>query len=113
MAKEIIILELNPNVPAGVVSVHYLLWLNSPSPLPNVNFVSQFANASAAEKTALQNGTVVEESYMQAFPSSLTTTQIKVFLNAHYTSRQAYWTSIPGPGTAFGVFFDSVSGWSA
>jgi len=112
MAKEVIILEVNTNTP-NQMAVHYLLWLTSTKPVPRPNFNSQWTGASAGETSALQAGTVVEESYSVTFPQSFGTGNIKTFVQDHYNDRQAYFTSQTQPGQYYGVYYDSSTGWSA
>jgi hypothetical protein len=73
---------------------------------------SVWTGASAAENTAIQNGTVLEEVQTFAFPVGATTATIKDVLNKAWTQRNTAIGGV-GPNLYNGIFFDSVSGWSA
>lgn len=113
MAKQIIVLEINSVSQPGIVNVHYLLWLTTGSAIVNNSRTSAYTLASGPEIAAIQAGTVIEETYNVSFPSTMTNTEMKVYLNRHFTARQTYWSGVPGPASFFNVFFDSSTGWSA
>lgn len=73
---------------------------------------SVWTGASTAENTAIQAGTVLEEIESFQFPVGAAAATIKDVLNKHWTTRNAQLNGI-GPSQYFGVFFDSVAGWSA
>lgn len=113
MAKQIIILDIGSNPSQSLVSVHYLLWLTTANPVAKAGAVSQWLGASVAENAAIAAGTTIEESYTILLPIGLTKAQAEALLNLHYTARQNEFGSQPQPGVLFGIFFDSVTGWSA
>lgn len=111
MAKEIIVLEVKSTTP-DVLQIRYLLWLTTPKPIPT-SAGSQWSGANASEISAIQAGTTIEEQFVQNFPQSFGTANIKAFLNAHWNDRQNYLNSIIQPGQYYGVFYDSSTLWSA
>lgn len=117
MARQIIVLETNPS-DGGYISLNYVFWFAVPvgHEVTKPQFVSQAkgsAAPNAAELTALQNGTVLEFYRSQSFSNTFTAAQIKAELQAEFASQQAYINSLPNINQYYGVFFDSVNGWSA
>lgn len=113
MAKQIIILQSSPSASAGLMALHYLLWLSVAVPLPNPNAVSQYSGISAEDNLSLQKGTLVEESYNIQLPINLSDGQIKDITSAHWVARQTYLNTMKGPGNLYNVSYDTNSGWSA
>ncbi len=113
MSKQVIILEIGARPQLSLVSVHYLLWLTTANPIAQPGLTSQWVGASATENAALAAGTTVEESYTIQLPFGLTKAQAEALLNLHFTARQNEFGAQPQPGALFGIFFDSVTGWSA
>ena len=72
---------------------------------------SVWSGASAAENTAIQNGSILEEVNTQCFPVGQDSTTIKALLLKFWTVRNGEIGGI-GPAQFQGVFFDSVTGWS-
>jgi hypothetical protein len=72
---------------------------------------SIWTGASAAENTAIQNGSVLEEISTQCFAVGQDVTTIKAALVQSWTVRQSQINGI-GPAQFQGVFFDSSTGWS-
>jgi hypothetical protein len=60
----------------------------------------------------LQAGRVIEEFHSDSFPNTFTATQIKASLVAQYTSRKAYFASLPARGAFYGLTYDGTA-WSA
>lgn len=114
MAKEVVVLRTFLG-PGGDRNVNFLLWLSVPagSEIPIPGGTSDWAGASAAENTAIANGQILEEVYSTQYPQTMTVAQIKADLVSRYNARQAQVTARPNPNQFYGVFFDSVSGWSA
>ena len=73
---------------------------------------SSWSGASAAENQAIQNGTVLEESASFSFPVGSAVTTIKDYLLNAWTQRNKALGGV-GPAEYFGVYDDSVTGWSA
>jgi hypothetical protein len=73
---------------------------------------SRWTGASTAENTAIQNGSVLEEVNQRCFPVAQDVTTIKATLQRFWAVRNGQIGGI-GPAQFQGVFFDSVSGWSA
>lgn len=114
MAKQIIVLETNP-ADGGFNNLKVVFWFAIPSnrrvPIPSK--VSVWEGASIAETTALQDGSVLEEIHNIKVPASYTGTEQKAVLNKAFTDRAAYLAAQPFKLQFAGVFFDSVTGWSA
>jgi hypothetical protein len=75
------------------------------------NLGSTWTGASAAENTAIQNGSVLEEVSTTCFPVGQDVASIKAVLLKYWGVRNGEISGI-GPAQFQGVFFDSVSGWS-
>lgn len=110
MAKEIIVLTQNSNGTTQNVQVAFWFAITT-GPRPQTGG-SQWTGATTAENTAIQNGTVFEEVETFSFPVSTPVTAIKTIIQQYWTDRNA---QIGGNGFNlwYGVFFDSVTGWSA
>jgi hypothetical protein len=115
MAKQIIVLETNP-ADGGRNSIKYVAWfavpVNKQVPQPAVAN-SQWSGASQAEIDAIRSGAVLEEVRTISVPASYSTTELKAVLQKDYTDRLNYLANQPFKLQYNGVFFDSVSGWSA
>lgn len=113
MAKQIIILTTNPR-DGGRIQIAAVYWfavpLNRRIPAPNAS--SQYASASGAEISALQDGSVLEEVRNMELPSSYTTGQIKTALEKDYADRAAYLAAQPFKLQYAGVSWDGAN-WSA
>lgn len=114
MAKQIIVLVTGKG-PGGDTLVNWLFWLAVAAgrelPLPGA--VSAWTGASVAENAAIAAGTVIEVAHAAQYPANFTKSQIEAKLSAQFTTEQAALTAAPNPMQFFGVFFDSVTGWSA
>jgi hypothetical protein len=110
--KRIIILEA---VPGSAQGYRYALWAAVPAArqpfYANPSKVSAWRNASGAENTALQNGSVVErvESFNNAVV--LTLAQVKSQLEARWTEYQDYVTAY-NPWDRYGSFWDDTPAWT-
>jgi hypothetical protein len=93
-------------------SVSAVFWFPIASGIKTQTAGSAWAGASAAENTAIQNGTVLEEQQSFNFPSGLATASMKDYLDNYWTRRNAQIAGV-GPGLYAGVFEDSITGWSA
>lgn len=109
-AKQIIVLGQSQN--GTTVTIQAAFWYPITSGLLPQTAGSRWTGASAAENTAIQNGSVLEEIQSFSFPVGTTSTTIKDVLNKAWTQRNTALGGI-GPNQFNGVFFDSVSGWSA
>jgi hypothetical protein len=112
MAKQVIVLTVSQQ-DAFTLVVNYLLWLTTTSPVPKPNFNSVWTGPSSAETAALQAGTTVEFQKTRNFPPTATKSQIEALLQADFTAAQTALTAAIPSGQFYGVFFDSVTGWSA
>lgn len=112
MAKRVIILGVslsNPFNTATAVFWYPVTQANTQRPQAGG---SVWAGASTAENTAIQNGTVIEESQSFQIPTGLTLAQAEAILLQYWTTRNAQINGF-GPNLFNGVFNDSVTGWSA
>lgn len=115
MAKQIVVLETNP-ADGGFINIRCCFWfpVTVGQELPRPDLVASAWKAAApGDLSALQAGTILEEVNSYRYPSSFTAANIKTELVAAYNARKAYLLSIPFQGQYYGVFFDSVAGWSA
>lgn len=108
MAKEVIILNTIAGV-GGMTSVQYVMWLVPPGAavVPNPNFISSYAGATASEISALQLGTTIEQVFTSEYPSSFTLAAIETDLLAKYNTAQAALTSGINPIQWYGTYYDS------
>lgn len=121
MAREIILLEVNP-ADGGQIRVNCVFWFAITNVLAQavksnvvsaVNAAQAGASApSGAELSALQSGAVLEEWKSFVFPNSYTSAQIKAELQSHYTARQSYIASLPAVEQWYGVSWDGAA-WTA
>src|SRR5712664_4038151 len=90
MAKQIIVLRVGKG-PGGDLDINYLFWLAIPvgQEILIPNAASAWTGASAAENTALANGTVIEEAYETQVPSGTTKATIQTGLVTRFNARQA------------------------
>lgn len=110
MAKQIIALSKTTNGAQDTFMIAF--WYAITSGAQTRTSGSQWSGASAAENTAIQNGTVMEEVTSFSFPVNAAAATIKDVLNKAWTTRNSEINGI-GPNQFFGVFFDSSTGWSA
>jgi hypothetical protein len=110
MAKQIISLGASANSLQVTYSV--VFWFPITSGARPQQNGSLWSGASPAETTAIQNGTVLEVSASFGFPINTPIANIKAFLQQEWTNRNTQQAGV-GPNSTFGVFFDSVNGWSA
>ena len=110
MSKQIIILGVTTT--PVLQSINCVFWYPITSGKVLVSGTSAWSGASAAENTAIQNGSVLEEINAFQFPVGYATAAIKTFLVQYWTNRNAAINGV-GPGLYNGVFDDSVTGWSA
>lgn len=110
MAKQIIV--LNNNSDGTFVTYQMAFWFSIASGVQTQASGSVWTGASAAENTAIQNGTVKEEVKSFVFPIGTPSATIKSFIQQAWTDRNS---QLNGIGTAqyYGVYLDSVTGWSA
>lgn len=113
-ATQIIVLGIH-DAGSNRVTYDYLCWLNSPNPLPNPNFVSQWkaigpsAGPTGGQITALTNGTVVEQAGNITVSSSTAIAAIQNTMISDCNTRQTYMNANPGPGTFYGQTWNGTS----
>jgi hypothetical protein len=114
MAKEIIVLDVSTG-PGGDLSVNVLAWFAVPvaNQAPKPGAASLWRGAAAADTANLQSGAVLEESYNFQFAQGTTKVAIQAYFVNAYNARAAVIAALPNPNQFYGVFFDSVTGWSA
>ncbi len=113
MAKQVIVLDTNAS-DGGFISIRVALWFPMTNPIVQSGTLdSVWPGRSQAEVDALRAGTVKEEVRIFQFPIATAGAVIKSALQADYTARAAFLAAQPPVGQFFGVFFDSVTGWSA
>jgi hypothetical protein len=112
MAKQVIVLGVNQTSLWTSVNAAFWFPITQSGTAKAALSGSVWAGASAAENTAIQTGTVVEEPQSFQFPTGLAVASIKDFLLTYWTRRNA---QIGGVGANLynGVFADSLAGWSA
>src|SRR6185437_3509073 len=108
-AKQIIVLGESQN--GTTVTIQAAFWYPITAGALAQTKGSVWTGASAAENTAIQNGSVLEEVQNFTFPVGATPTTIKDVLNKAWTQRNTALAGI-GPNQFNGIFFDSVTGWS-
>jgi hypothetical protein len=109
-AKQIVVLGQTQS--ATQITVNVVFWYPITAGALPRSAGSLWNGASAAENTAIQNGTVLEESQSFSFPVGTATTTIKDVLNKAWTQRNNALGGT-GPNQFNGIFFDSIAGWSA
>jgi hypothetical protein len=110
-AKEIIILQTNPFGANSTVTVRYLLWLTTVTPVPGTS-TSSWTGASLQENAALVNGTTVELSRSVTLSATVTKAQLEAAIQSDFTAQQAAFAAAPAPGAFYGVIYDGT-GWSS
>jgi hypothetical protein len=95
MANQIIVLGASLN--SVMLNVSVVLWYSITSGAKTVPGVSAWPNASAAENTAIQNGSILEESTSFQFPVGTPTATMEAYLLQYWTNRNA---QIAGVGPA-------------
>lgn len=110
MAKQIIVMITEQS---GIdLNVQVALWYPVTSGMKPGASASQWSGASAAENSAIQAGTVIEEIKWFWFPAGIDTTTIKNTVAKHYANKNGIQNGV-GPNIWFGVYDDSATGWSA
>jgi hypothetical protein len=108
-AKQIIVVQQSANGAQQCYTVAN--WYAITTGLQAQTKGSAWSGASAAENTAIQNGSVLEEVNTTCFPVGQDVGSIKLVLQKYWSVRNGEIGGI-GPAQFQGVFFDSVSGWS-
>lgn len=111
MAKEIISLGMQNDGLRMTVRVAFWFVITSGAQ-PNLNISSAWSGASASDNTAIQAGTILEVVDSFSFPNGTPVANIKAYLQQEWSNRNAQIGGV-GPNNTLGVFFDSVTGWSA
>jgi len=109
--KRVIALSTTPNGSSIIILAAF--WYNITTGItakPTAS--SQWSGATAADNTAIQNGTVIEEIEPFPFPLGVQGTTIKDVLLSRWNVRNGELNG-QGPNVYYGIFNDSVSGWSA
>ena len=105
---KIIILETKPG------KVNYAFWADVPAArqrfYADASKVSVWKDATAADNTALQNGSVLEEVFTDKVSGGVGPAQLRSFLEAKYTEFQDRISNF-NPWSRYGTVFDSV--WTA
>lgn len=109
-AKQIVVLGQTQT--ATQITVNVVFWYPITTGALAKTSGSVWVGASAAENTAIQAGTVLEEQQSFNFPVGATSVTIKDVLNKAWTQRNNALGGI-GPNQFNGIFFDSIAGWSA
>jgi hypothetical protein len=110
MAKQIIALNQSSN--GTEVSYGVAFWYSIASGLLPQTAGSVWTGASAPENAAIQAGSVKEEVQSFSFPVGTPIAAIKAVLQQAWAERNQQINGM-GPNAVYGVFFDSVTGWSA
>jgi hypothetical protein len=108
MPRQIIVLETNP-ADGGFITVNCIFWFAQATPVPQPNFVSQFKTPTAAEATALQDGTVAEEFHTFKYAKTQTRAQIEGALALAYADRKTYRDSQPNVNANYGRSWDGTA----
>ena len=108
--KEIIILETSRGQ-GGDTNLRFAFWFPIPAArqVPQPTAASAFRAADAGELAALQNGSVLEESYALQYPAATTIATIKADLISRYTARQNEIAARPNPNQFYGAFWDGAT----
>jgi hypothetical protein len=112
VAKEIIIAGVDEQSSPGTLTVSGWFWFPITSGIKTQTNGSAWSGASAAENTAIQNGTVQEVAFARSYPAGLPTANIKADLQQAWGNKNAQIGGV-GPAQFANVFFDSSTGWSA
>jgi|SRR6185437_326340 len=110
MAKQII--ALTKSTDGTTLSVTAAMWFPITAGAKPVTANSAWTGASAAENTAIQNGSVLEEVRTFSFSVGEAAATIKATMQQAWTARNGQLNGI-GPNVYNGIFFDSATGWSA
>jgi hypothetical protein len=95
MANQIIILGSSLN--SVMLNINLVFWYPITSGQAATSGVSAWPKASAAENTAIQNGSILEEVTSFSFPVGTPVANIEAFLLQYWTNRNAQIGGI-GPG---------------
>ena len=95
MANQIIVLgSQNSGV---MLNINLVFWYPITSGQKTVVGVSAWPNASVAENTAIQNGSILEEQQSFQFPIGLSAATIEAYLLQYWTNRNTQINGV-GPG---------------
>lgn len=106
-AVQVIVLNVN-DAGSNNVSYQYLCWLTISNPVANPNFVSEWkasgssAGPNSSQISALQAGTIKEESYSLTVSSTTPVSTVESDIISFCSTRQSYLNGIPGPGIYYG-----------
>lgn len=107
-AVQIVVLAVN-DVGDNNLDYSFLCWLSQASnPLPKPGFASSWkalapsAGPTAAQITALQNGTVVEKQFDLKFSTATPLATVESALISYCNGSQNYLNGIPGAGIYYG-----------
>jgi hypothetical protein len=118
MAKQIHVLDQQTGSDDGTRTIRCVFWypvigVTRQIPIPGFKSNAPAANVSVQDQADLESGALLEEMLVFAFPTSYTTAQMKALINQRYTDKAAAIAADPAKRAFYGVFFDSVTGWSA
>lgn len=108
--KQIIALDTASNGTDNFYRIAF--WFPVTSGVRTTSVVSQWSGASVAENSAITSGTVIEEVKTFDFSIGTPTATIKSVIQQAWVNRNAQINGV-GPNSVFGIFFDSITGWSA
>lgn len=108
--KKVICLGKSSN--AGYDTYQFAMWYTITSGLAPRTAGSAFTGATTPENTAIQSGSVLEEIESYTVPTGIQPTTIKDIALCRWAVRQSQLNGV-GPQQYFGVYDDSVTGWSA
>jgi len=113
ITKRVIILEQEASAP---LKFHYIMWADVPlarQPFyANAAATSLWKNAAAADITAIQNGSVVEQDGHIIVNQGDTLATVEALLQTAWTAFQAQ-INAANPWVRYGSFMDTTNGWTA
>ncbi len=95
MSNQIIILGSSIN--SVMLTLNLVFWYPITSGQKTTAGVSAWPNASTAENTAIQNGSILEEGASFSFPVGTAVANIEAYLLQYWTNRNAQLNGV-GPG---------------
>jgi hypothetical protein len=95
MANEIVVIKTSTS--NNMLNLTMVFWYPITSGQLAITGTSAWANASAAENTAIQNGSILEEVQSFSFPVGLNFTYVQFYLLQYWTNRNADLGGV-GPG---------------
>lgn len=122
MAKDIVLLDIQ-QVIGGIVQIRCVFWFPVTNAYPAPTATSAYPAINTTDPailSAIQAGTVLEETMTLQFPTSTITNNwatVETIILAFYNERKNYRAgtvaALPDPGLKYKIAHDSVTGWSA